>query len=38
MADCIIINHVVEHVANKKKAVCELKRVLKDDGRIIMSF
>lgn len=38
MADYIIINHVMEHVEDEKKAVSELMRVLKDDGKIIMSF
>ena len=38
MADYIIINHVLEHVTDEKKAVNELIRVLKDDGKIIMSF
>ena len=38
MADFIIINHVLEHVKNEEKAVSELKRVLKEDGKLIMSF
>lgn len=38
IADYIIINHVMEHVNDEKKAVSELKRVLKDNGKIIMSF
>lgn len=36
--DFIIINHVLEHVPDIIKAVNELKRVLKKDGKIIMSF
>lgn len=36
--DYIIINHVLEHVIDYKKALHELKRVLKQDGKIIMSF
>lgn len=37
-ADYVIINHVLEHVQDEKKAFSELKRVLKIDGKIIMSF
>lgn len=37
-ADFVIINHVMEHVENEGKAIAELKRVLKSDGKIIMSF
>lgn len=36
--DYIIINHVLEHVIDLEIAVSELKRVLKEDGKIIMSF
>ncbi len=38
IADYIIINHVMEHVTDEKRAINELKRILKDDGKIIMSF
>lgn len=38
MADFIIINHVMEHVKDEKKAINELVRVLKDEGKLIMSF
>lgn len=37
-ADYIIINHVMEHVADEEKAIKEMKRILKNDGKIIMSF
>lgn len=37
-ADFVIINHVLEHVENEDRAIAELKRVLKSDGKIIMSF
>ncbi|NBH32996.1 methyltransferase domain-containing protein [Clostridiaceae bacterium] len=36
--DYIIINHVLEHIENESLAVSELKRVLKPDGKIILSF
>ena len=36
--DYIIANHVLEHVENESKAISELKRVLKHDGIIILSF
>lgn len=36
--DYIIVNHVLEHVMDYKKALLELKRVLKQNGSIIMSF
>lgn len=36
--DYIIMNHVMEHIKDEKKAICELKRVLKKDGKIILSF
>lgn len=36
--DYIIINHVLEHIPDIEKAVNELKRVLKKNGEIIMSF
>ena len=38
IADYIIINHVMEHISEEGKAVSELKRVLKENGKIIMSF
>lgn len=37
-ADYIIVNHVLEHISDEKKAVDELKRILKEKGKIIMSF
>lgn len=36
--DYIIINHVLEHIENEKKAMTELLRVLKKGGKIILSF
>lgn len=36
--DYIIINHVLEHIIDLETALCELKRVLKKNGKIIMSF
>ena len=35
--DYIICNQVLEHVVNEKKALYELKRVIKPDGRIIIT-
>lgn len=36
--DIIICNHVLEHIENEKKAVSEILRVLKPDGKFIFSF
>lgn len=36
--DYIIANHVLEHVQDEKLAIQELKRVLKNSGRLILSF
>lgn len=36
--DYIIINHVLEHIENEKKAISEIKRVLKPKGKIKLSF
>ena len=36
--DIIICNHVLEHVNNYEKVLKELKRILKKDGFIILSF
>lgn len=36
--DYILINHVLEHVENEKKAFSELQRVIKSDGKLILSF
>ena len=36
--DYIIANHILEHIPDEAKAISELKRVLKDDGIIILSF
>ena len=35
--DYIICNHVLEHIKAEEKALSELKRCLKDDGKIIFS-
>lgn len=35
--DYVIINHVLEHIPNEQKAMCEIRRVLKEDGKIIFS-
>ena len=35
--DYVIINHVLEHVPNERKAMEEIRRVLKDDGKIVFS-
>lgn len=37
-ADYIIVNHVLEHIPDEKTAVSEMKRVLKEKGKIVMSF
>lgn len=36
--DYIIVNHVLEHISDEGTAIRELKRILKDDGVIVMSF
>lgn len=36
--DYVVCNHVMEHVADEKEAVNEIKRVLKADGKWIFSF
>lgn len=36
--DFIIANHVLEHIKNEKRAVCELMRVLKPRGILVLSF
>ena len=36
--DYIIANHVLEHIEDEKKAISELKRVLKPNGTLIISF
>ena len=38
MFDYVIVNHVLEHIPDEGKAISELKRVLKDEGKIILSF
>lgn len=38
MFDYVICNHVLEHIEDENKAIAELVRVLKPDGRIILSF
>jgi SAM-dependent methyltransferase len=35
--DYVIINHVLEHIADEKQALCELFRVLKPNGTVIIS-
>lgn len=36
--DWVISNHVMEHIVDEKKAVSEIKRVLKTNGKWIFSF
>lgn len=36
--DYVIANHVLEHIIEEEKALSELKRVIKLDGSIILSF
>ena len=36
--DFVISNHVLEHIQDEKKAVCEIKRVLKPQGMWMFSF
>lgn len=36
--DMIIANHILEHIPDEKKAIQELKRVLKENGIIVLSF
>lgn len=36
--DYIIVNHVLEHIEDEEKAMSELHRVLKDDGKLIFSI
>lgn len=36
--DFVIANHILEHVPNENKALQEMRRVLKKDGKIILSF
>lgn len=36
--DYVIINHVLEHITDIKKAISEVKRVLKPNGKLILSF
>ena len=36
--DVIICNHVLEHVTDYKKALRELSRIIRSDGKIIISF
>lgn len=36
--DLIVCNHVLEHVADFRKALAEVKRILKSDGTFICSF
>lgn len=36
--DCIIANHVLEHIYDEESAMRELIRVLKKDGQLIISF
>jgi hypothetical protein len=36
--DIVICNHVLEHVSSYEKALCELNRILKTEGMLIISF
>ena len=36
--DYVIANHVLEHIPDEAKAFSELKRVLKEDGKLVISF
>lgn len=36
--DYLIMNHVLEHIADEKKALSEMKRVLKKEGKLVLSF
>lgn len=36
--DYVIMNHVLEHIENMELAMSEVKRVLKPDGKLILSF
>ena len=36
--DYVISNHVLEHIVDEEKAISEIKRVLKSDGKWILSF
>ena len=36
--DYVIINHVLEHIKDEKKAMDEIKRVLKRNGKVIFSM
>lgn len=36
--DIIVINHVLEHILDEKKAISELVRVVRNHGKIICSF
>ncbi len=36
--DLVICNHVMEHIPDEAKAVDEIKRVLKDNGKWVFSF
>lgn len=35
--DCIVFSEVLEHVGNEKKALAELRRVLKEDGTLLIT-
>ena len=36
--DYILLNHVLEHVEDEAQAFCELRRVIKPKGKLILSF
>ena len=36
--DYVILNHVLEHIEDMDKAMSEVKRVMKPDGKLILSF
>ena len=36
--DYVIMNHVLEHIKDMDRAMSEVKRVMKPDGKLILSF
>jgi|SRR3989344_1949297 len=36
--DCITLNNVIEHVQNPEEILRECKRILKDNGRLVLNF
>jgi SAM-dependent methyltransferase len=37
VADYLLLSNVIEHLENPRQFLCQLKRILKDDGRIIVA-